>query len=527
MRGAEKALLERKIKTVGELRALLGPPPRENKVIMCHGTFDLVHPGHIRHLLYAKSKADILVASLTSDAHILKSSHRPFVPQELRAMNLAALEVVDYVVIDSNPKPLDNLRIIQPDFFAKGYEYSEGGIHPKTLEEKEVVESYGGELLFTPGDIVYSSSAIIESSPPNLAYHKLGSLMDAEGITFDRLREVARSLDGIKVHVVGDTIVDSYTYCTLIGGQIKTPTFSVKYDRQVDFVGGAGVVAKHMKKARADVTFTTILGDDSLKDFVLGDLEAYGVRTNVVIDPTRPTTRKNLFTAGAHRLLKVDSLDNRSISERITDTFVRHIAETEADIVVFSDFRHGIFNASTIPTLTKAIPAGPLRVADSQVATRWGNILDFHGFDLITPNEREARFALGDQDSIIRPLALELYRRAACKCLILKLGERGIITYREPDPEVRSFFTVDSFAEHVVDAVGAGDALLSYSTLSLARTRCPITASILGSVAAAMACESDGNNPIGPDEVIGRLDRVEKQTLMQPVPVLARGTQAT
>jgi bifunctional ADP-heptose synthase (sugar kinase/adenylyltransferase) len=437
-------------------------------------------------------------------------------------MNLAALEVVDYVVIDSNPKPLENLRVIQPDYFAKGYEYGRGGIHPKTLEEKEVVEGYGGELLFTPGDIVYSSSAIIETCPPNLAHHKLASLMDAEGITFDHLRQVVNSLAGISVHVVGDTIVDSYTYCTLIGGNTKTPTFSMKFDRQVDFVGGAGVVAKHMKRAKADVTFTTVLGDDPLKDFVLKDLESYGVRCNAIIDSTRPTTQKNLFTAGGYRMLKVDSVDNRSISDKLASTFVDYISGTPADTVVFSDFRHGIFNGSTIPVLTRAIPPGPLRIADSQVATRWGNILDFQGFDLITPNEREARFALGDQDSIIRPLALELYLRANCRYLILKLGERGIITYRHPSHEVRSFFTVDSFAEHVMDAVGAGDALLAYSTLALTVAKCPIIASILGSVAAAIACESDGNNPIDPQEVIERLDRLEKQTLMSPVPELAR-----
>ena len=88
---------------------------------------------------------------------------------------------------------------------------------------------------------------------------------------------------------------------------------------------------------------------------------------------------------------------------------------------------------------------------------------------------------------------------AGCKYLILKLGERGIITYRTPDPNVRSFFTIDSFAEHVVDAVGAGDALLAYSTLALVVTQDPVIASILGSVAAALACERDGNNPIGPE----------------------------
>ena len=85
----------RKVKTVDELCAALGPRPRDRTVVMCHGVFDLVHPGHIRHLVYAKEKADILVASLTADAHITKAQYRPFVPQDLRALNLAALEMVD------------------------------------------------------------------------------------------------------------------------------------------------------------------------------------------------------------------------------------------------------------------------------------------------------------------------------------------------------------------------------------------------------------------------------------------------
>src|ERR1700679_254808 len=149
---ASKKIVSHKIKTAEEIAAAIGKLPRTKKVIMCHGTFDVVHPGHVRHLLYAKSKGDILVASLTSDDHITKANFRPYVPQELRAFNLAALEAVDYVVIDKDPTPIENLRIIQPDYFAKGYEYTASGLPPKTAEEKTTVEAYGGEILFTPGD---------------------------------------------------------------------------------------------------------------------------------------------------------------------------------------------------------------------------------------------------------------------------------------------------------------------------------------------------------------------------------------
>ena len=501
----------RKLKSREELRELIGARPRTKSVIMCHGTFDLVHPGHVRHLMYAKSKADTLIASLTCDAHIKKANFRPFVPQQLRAMNLAALEVVDYVIIDDNPTPLENLSFLQPDYFAKGYEYHDGGIHPRTLEEMDVLKSYGGEVIFTPGDVVYSSSSMIEVGPPNLSSEKLMALMESENITFDDLRRALDSFRGIRVHVVGDTIVDSYVFCSLTGGIAKTPTFSLKYDQQTDFSGGAAVVAKHLRRAGAEVKFSTVLGNDQLKDFVLDDLRGEGIQVNPIIDNTRPTTQKTVYIAGGYRMLKVDKLDNRPIGDHILEELKQSIAHDHVDAVVFSDFRHGIFNRETIPELSGNLRDDVLKVADSQVASRWGNILDFRGFDLITPNEKEARFALGDQDSTVRPMAMELYKRADCKTLILKLGDRGILTYRAPTSEVRAFFTVDSFVDRLVDAVGAGDALLSYATLSMATTQSSVIASILGSVAAALACEHEGNNPVAPEDVLKKLNAVERQ----------------
>ncbi len=502
----------RKVKTVDELCAAVGARPRDKKVIMCHGVFDLVHPGHIRHLIYAKEKADILVASLTADTHITKAQYRPFVPQDLRALNLAALEMVDYVVIDRNPTPVENIRQIQPDYFAKGYEYGEKGINPKTQQEVEALRSYGGEILFTPGDIVYSSSHLIETEPPNIAVEKLLVLMEADGLDFDRLRRILECCEGKKVHVIGDTIVDSLTYTSLIGGMTKTPTPSVRYDNRVDYIGGAAIVAKHLRAGGADVTFSTVLGDDPLRDFVLQGLAESGVKCLPLIDHARPTTHKNAFVCGDYRLLKVDTLDNRSITDNQVETLAEQISGTEADAVVFSDFRHGIFNRRTIPAMTAAIPADAFRVADSQVASRWGNILEFKGFDLVTPNEREARFSLADQDTGVRPLAAKLHEEADCRTVILKLGDRGVLTCRTAGKgDLRSFFVVSSFAERVVDSVGAGDALLAYATLSMLADPSEVAASVLGSMAAALECELDGNVPITRSDLLGRIDTVEKR----------------
>jgi bifunctional ADP-heptose synthase (sugar kinase/adenylyltransferase) len=240
-------------------------------------------------------------------------------------------------------------------------------------------------------------------------------------------------------------------------------------------------------------------------------LKESGVDVRPVIDSTRPTTNKNAIVVGGYRLLKIDTLDNRSIADGILEALLDAVKTVRADAVVYSDFRHGIFNRRTIPPLVDAIPSGMFHVADSQLASRWGNITEFKGFDLITPNEREARFALADQDSGIRPLASRLYDAAICKTLILKLGDRGVLTCKTPDHEaLDSFFSVDSFVDRVVDAVGAGDALLAYATLAMLVSNSAAEATILGSMAAACECELDGNVPVTPKDVLAKIDAVER-----------------
>ena len=83
-----------KIVTKEKLKKILNTKLKNKKSILCHGVFDVVHPGHVRHLAYAKSKADILIVSLTSDRHISKGTYRPHVPENLRALNIAVFEMV-------------------------------------------------------------------------------------------------------------------------------------------------------------------------------------------------------------------------------------------------------------------------------------------------------------------------------------------------------------------------------------------------------------------------------------------------
>ena len=486
---------------------------KKNKIVaLCHGTFDIVHPGHLRHLTYSKQKSDILIASITADKYVTKKREGPFVPDHLRAFNLASLELVDFVIIDYNVTPLSLLSKLKPNYYVKGFEYNKKNIHPKTKEEIKVLNKYGGEVLFSPGDIVYSSTAIQNINKPNLKYEKLISLMEFEKISFLDLIKTVKKFNKVKIHLIGDTIIDKYNYCTVLGQTTKTPTFSVKKDTEQQFLGGAGIVAAHLKALGSQVIFTTVIGQDKVGKYVLNEINKQKIKSNCIIDSSRSTTFKERFWADNQKLLQVDIVDNHSISEKIKNKIEKIIHKTNSDAVIFSDFRHGIFNKESISIFTNAMSKSSFKVADSQVATRWGNITEFKDFDLITPNEKEARFSVGDQDSTVDRLTQLVYKNCKFANIILKLGKRGIYSLSKRSKQEHKGYSIDSFVENLVDPVGSGDALLAYSTLSMLVSKSLLISSIIGSFAAAIACENHGNEPILIEDMLKKISDIEKRS---------------
>ena len=199
-------------------------------------------------------------------------------------------------------------------------------------------------MIFTPGDVVYSSSNFLKISEPNIKYEKLLEIMKSNKINFSDLKLTLKKFNKLKVHIVGDTIVDEFQNTILIGGQIKTPTLSLLEGELNKFAGGAAIVASHMAAATANVTFTTVIGNDENKKFILETLKKNKVKCNFFSETNRPTTTKKVIISENHRLIKLDKLDNTPINEITIKKIVTKIKKTFVDAVIFSDFRHGIFS---------------------------------------------------------------------------------------------------------------------------------------------------------------------------------------
>ena len=281
----------------------------------------------------------------------------------------------------------------------------------------------------------------------------------------------------------------------MMGASGKTPTLSTSRIRSEKFVGGAAIVAMHVAASGVSTEFISLIGKDQEGEFVNNSLNKLNINNHLLDEAGRPTTLKESFDVDGYKLLKIDRVSNAPIETSTLKGISNALRKSKADTYILSDFRHGIFNSSTTKIYFSDIPVNSVVAADSQVASRWGNIMDFKGADLVTVNEKEARFSIGNQDLSIRPLGEQLFREMNAKILILKVGRDGAITFRRAlrDSDPRHFFVLDSFARYVRDAVGAGDALLAYSSIAWSISRNPLISSVIGLIAAGIECEYEGN----------------------------------
>jgi len=152
-----------RVLTLDELADICGRWRADGKRIAhCHGAFDLMHPGHVRHLQAAKDMADVLVVTLTEDRFIRKGPGRPVFNQRLRAETVAALRAVDHVAVCPFPTGVEAIERIKPDLYVKGQDYRDrrADVTGAIVEEERAAQRHGGRLVFTD-EVPFSSTKLL------------------------------------------------------------------------------------------------------------------------------------------------------------------------------------------------------------------------------------------------------------------------------------------------------------------------------------------------------------------------------
>ena len=132
-------------------------------IVLAHGCFDGLHPGHIYHLEQAKSYGATLLVSVTHDRHVNKGPGRPFFPHRHRVYALSQLRSVDHVYLSQMPDAAEVIGAVRPAVYVKGEEYADAST-PALERERAVLASVGGVLRFTPAHIEYHSSEVYDAA---------------------------------------------------------------------------------------------------------------------------------------------------------------------------------------------------------------------------------------------------------------------------------------------------------------------------------------------------------------------------
>ncbi len=484
-----------KILPLEQLAAVIAEVQAAGRTVAhCHGVFDPLHVGHIRHFTDARRHGDVLVVTVTPDRFVNKGPHRPVFTEALRAEAIAALSAVDFVAVNQFPTAVETIRLLRPNVFVKGSEFRSGkDLTGAIAEEQAAAESVGGRLDFTD-DLVFSASHLVNRHlsvfPPSVVDY----LSDfAQRYPTAKVLEPLQTAEKLKVLVVGETIIDDYRYVEAIGKSSKEPTLVVKALNHERFLGGAAAVANHIAGFVGDVTLHSWLGaENTQEDFIRERLKP-NVRPQFVYRQNSPTIVKRRFIEQYFfaKLFEVyeinDALPTAEESAELVNSLQGQVADY--DLVIVVDFGHGMLTPELVAMVCR--DARFLAVNTQANAGNYGYHVasKYPRADYLSLAENEMRLESRDRRGELAPMLQQLAERIQCPRLMVTRGSRGCLGYSQDD----GFVEVPAFATKIVDRVGAGDAFLAITSLCAAQNVPMELIGFIGNVVGSEAVAIVGN----------------------------------
>jgi len=470
------------------------------KKVFVYGDFNILHPGHLRLLKFAKESGDFLIVGVNGD----KFTSNKGIDENTRLESIKATSYVDEAFI-LDISPIEYIKQFKPDIVAKGKEYEN-----KENLEFDIINTYGGKLLFSSGEIGFSSLNLLKEDSKSYIYNLKHSeeYLKRHNFTLESLAKIIDKISNLNVLVIGDTIVDEYITCEPLGMSQEDPTIVVSPLFSDKYIGGSAIVASHAKTMGANVEFISVVGDDENHTYIKDGLDKLDIKVSLYVDTTRPTTLKQRFRATNKTLLRVNHLKQHSIDKTIEDKIYIQIKKDikNIDLIVFSDFSYGVLTNNLIENITQLAKENNIKmVADSQSSSQVGDISKFKDMTLVTPTEREIRLSLGDFNAGLVVLSSQLIEKSNPKYIFTTLGAEGIMIYNNTKDELLTD-NINALAKNIKDVSGAGDSLLISSSLALCVGANIWQSAYLGSIVSAIQVSRTGNIPIEKEEIIRELE---------------------
>jgi cytidyltransferase-like protein len=468
---------------------------RRQTLVLTHGVFDVVHPGHVRHFESARRHGDALAVAVVSDRHASHGPHPPFFNQRLRAESLAALQMVDYVLVVDSPSPVGAIRKVRPGVYLRGIEngHRHDAQTEQLLAEERAVSEVGGRIEGSvPAEL--HSSRTLNTHFPAFSDQAASFLKefrkrhDAD----DVIGRLSRPFD-LRAMVVGDAIIDEYHFCRAVGKASKSANVTARSLYSESYAGGAVAVANHAAEFCKEVRLVTCLGEASSHQQFLRDSLRPNVEPIFFLRPDGPTVVKRRFVDPfmLSKMFEVCFLNDQDLPQEIErhvcDDLIRTLPDYQVAIVC--DFGHGFITERMVRTLCRHGQFLALNTQTNSQNFGFNLATKYPRADYLSIDEQEARLAVHDKYGRLERIMVDLCGRLGSTVLSVTRGGRGSLTYDPAD----GFLAVPTFSDQVVDTVGAGDAYLSVTALCAAAGEPADVLGLVGNAVGALAVRIVGN----------------------------------
>jgi len=474
--------------------------------VLAYGHFSSIHPGHIRYLKHAAAQGSPLMVALigdNQDRERINGNGLPFrYPQVDRAEALKLLNLASSIVMLNGNELSEAIHLLQPAMLVLGKEHQRSR-EPAILRATELMRQLGRDVMFHSGDTHYAKTELLRDSENGLARKRQEQFRRAckrQGLDLGTLQRHLDEWTGARLAVVGDTIVDQYTACEAVGMSAEAPVVVVRELEDRVFIGGAGVVASHVRALGAQCELVSVVGMDGPAELVRQQLQSQGIGNSLIGDASRPTTFKKRYLVGNQKLFRVSRMEEHTIFPEVEDQLISRLEDVSSNIdgLIVSDFVYGVITDRVLEVIKDLARRHSLNLyGDLQCSSQIGDITRFKDFTLLCPNEREARMAVQDKDAGLEQLANHITQTTGCQKLVLKLGSEGLIAY-ERDRQGKLFNQhFPALSVNPLDVTGAGDSLLAVMAVGLSAGHSIMATAAIGCCMAALAVETMGNVAIG------------------------------
>lgn len=434
---------------------------KNDKVVLCHGVFDVLHLGHILHFQKAKKFGNKLVVSLTPDELVNKGPNRPYFKIDVRSKMLKNFNFIDLIIINNKKTAENVIKTLKPAIYAKGSDYKNfKDITGNIRKEINLLKKNGGKFIIT-NEQTFSSSNIINNYFDENQFSN--EFIKKNKINLKECNKIIEKLSHLEVLLVGEVIIDIYNYVKVLGKSPKENVISTLHKESEEFFGGIVATANNISNFVKRVNLVCLIGDDKYKKLVKKNLNK-NVNFIPITKSKSNTILKKRFIqkSNLHKFFQVQYMNDEPIDGKQELELKNQIKKysKKSSLLVINDFGHGLVNHNVAKFIDKLRIFKSINVQTN--SSNYGfNLLDkFKNIDFASIDHPEAELVSNIKSKDVSTLISKIKDKIKIKSIAITKGHLGAeINYNNKT------INIPIMIESAIDTMGAGDAFFSIASI--------------------------------------------------------------